>query len=289
MGSIIGLFILWYVFWGKDNPDVYKKISGAISKFITLAVIMAIFGGLTGLLSAGFGLFLPVIPFLVAGGIIKSVIKDSQGDKKRQQSVEYKEIREKFKLTQSAAKRAKILKSFNKKYQLNLTDDQIETIMNASYMSYYWEKELYDMTKNYEVEAQWMAGNSAWLRAYLKAFPVMDITSDFSVQHKIVIDTFNSVFREVNPASFSSIGQCINAINDKYLTAFDETTFMIAWKYLNANGHKYELPRVQAMKAESEIDRLMHQYESMDPSIDDLMNKYDSMGNANVPGGRLAR
>jgi hypothetical protein len=53
----------------------------------------------------------------------------------------------------------------------------------------------------------------------------------------------------------------VDAINKRYLTSFDETTFMIAYNFLNANDRKHELPRAGATKMYSELDSLMSKYD----------------------------
>ena len=136
--------------------------------------------------------------------------------------------------------------------------------MNASYVSYYWEKEIYDMTQDYSVPAEWLKSDTDWLRAYLMAFPVMDIASDFTVQKTIVINSYLQIFKAIQGKSYYSVDEMIKDVNNMYLVNFDEMTFMIAHKFLRENGFNFELPQIGVMKNMSEIDRLAQQYDKME-------------------------
>lgn len=248
-----------------------KSVLGTIPKliggFFTIIFVTVAFSLLAGGI---FSAFSGLIPFIVIASIISKLVKSGKNEKKREKSIEYREIKQNvnqgagYKLTQSTSKRVRIVSKFNKKFGLNLTDDQIERIMNASYVSYYWEKEIYDMTQDYNVQVEWLKSDTDWLRAYLMAFPVMDIASDFSVQKKIVVDAFYQIFKGITAKSYYSIDEMIKDVNNRYLVNFNEMTFMIAHKFLKQNGHDFELPRIGVTRVESDVEKLAREYDEME-------------------------
>ena len=243
-----------------------KLIAGLFLLFPATILFIVLAVTIGGLFSA-FGGFIPVV-FLFA--IISSLVKKGKNKTERESNVEYQEVKKTvnkgqgYNLTRSTGKRVRIVSKFNKKYNLRLTDDQIERIMNASYVSYYWEKEIYDMTQDYSVPAEWLKSDTDWLRAYLMAFPVMDIASDFTVQKTIVINSYLQIFKAIQGKSYYSVDEMIKDVNNMYLVNFDEMTFMIAHKFLRENGFNFELPQIGVMKNMSEIDRLAQQYDKME-------------------------
>ncbi len=273
MGTILFIVICWYLVKGREDPGVRRKMKsvlGTIPKliggFFTIIFVTVAFSLLAGGI---FSAFSGLIPFIVIASIISKLVKSGKNEKKREKSIEYREIKQNvnqgagYKLTQSTSKRVRIVSKFNKKFGLNLTDDQIERIMNASYVSYYWEKEIYDMTQDYNVQVEWLKSDTDWLRAYLMAFPVMDIASDFSVQKKIVVDAFYQIFKGITAKSYYSIDEMIKDVNNRYLVNFNEMTFMIAHKFLKQNGHDFELPRIGVTRVESDVEKLAREYDEM--------------------------
>jgi hypothetical protein len=277
MGAIIFAAICWYVISGKDDPKVRRKVKGAMGTIpkliagffllIPATVAMVILAATIGGLFSAFG---GLIPFIFIAAVISKIIKSGKKSAEREKNVEYQEIKrnvnqgEGYKLTRSTSKRVRIVSKFNKKFNLNLTDDQIERIMNASYVSYYWEKEIYDMTQDYSVQAQWLKADTDWLRAYLMAFPVMDIASDFSVQREIVKSSYFQIFKALQDKSFYSVDEMIKEVNNRFLVNFNEMTLMIAFKFLKENGYNFELPQIGVMRNESDVERLARQYDKMD-------------------------
>ncbi len=166
-------------------------------------------------------------------------------------------------LPKEASKRRKIIEKFNKKYELYLTESQIQRIVDASYYSYEWEREIADMNKEYNSVYEWFQGNTGWLRAYLKAFKVQSVCSDFNQQKQICFSEFDQVFREMDFASFYSQDDAIRSMNDKFFTDFNDLSFMIAYRFLEANGRKYDLTRKSVVKNESETDILARKYDRM--------------------------
>ncbi len=276
MGALIFLGICWYLVSGRDNPNVRKKargIMGTIPKliagFFLLIPATVILTVLAAMVSGLFSSLIGLIPVIAIIAIISKIVKAGKENTKRESNDEYRAIKEQvnsgqgFKLSRSTSKRVRIIRKFNKKFDLNLTDDQIERIMNASYVSYSWEKEIYEMTKDYKVDIEWLKSDTDWLKAYMKAFPVMDIASDFTVQKKIVLDSYYQIFKGVEGKTYYSIDEMIYDVNNKYLVSFDEVTFMIANRFLRENGYNFELPRIGVIRNESEVDRLAKQYDRM--------------------------
>ena len=66
---------------------------------------------------------------------------------------------------------------------------------------------------------------------------------------------------DINPDKFYTIDECVDYLNDKYLTTFDEVTFMIAYRFLEANKIHIDLPSQQVVKGSSELERLMNKYD----------------------------
>ena len=164
-------------------------------------------------------------------------------------------------LTKAVPKRRKIIQKFNQKYDLYLTDEEINRIVDASYMSNCWEREILDMDQKYDTVSQWYRGDSAWLRAYLHAFPVQNVTSDFESQRSICLDTFYQVFSEIDPGKYESVESCVREINHRFMTNFDDITFSVAHRFLADNGYKFELPHFDVRGVKSDIDRLKDKYD----------------------------
>ncbi len=274
MGTLIFIALCWYFVKGREDPGVRRKVRGLfgatkmlVGGFVSIIFITVAFSLLASGVFTAFG---GAIPFIFIAALISKAVKAGKNEQKREKSVEYREIKQTvnhgagYKLTQSTSRRVRIISKFNKKYNLNLTDDQIERIMNASYVSYYWEKEIYDMSQDYNVKAEWLKSDTDWLRAYLMAFPVMDIASDFSVQKRMIVESFNQIFKGLSASSYYSIDEMIIDVNNKYLVNFDEMTFMIAYKFLKQNGYNYELPRIGVMRNESDIEKLAREYDDME-------------------------
>lgn len=166
-------------------------------------------------------------------------------------------------LPREASKRRRIIEKFNKKYELYLTESQIQRIVDASYYSFEWEREIADMNKEYNSVYEWFQGNTGWLRAYLKSFRVQSVCSDFNQQKQICFSEFDQIFREIDFASAYSQDEAIHEMNDKFFTDFNDISFMIAYRFLEANGRKYNLPRSSVVRNESETDILARKYDRM--------------------------
>lgn len=260
MLSLVVLVIIWYALWGKNSPDASRTVNTPKKKtgvggVIALIIVLSILGSSSWsialvLLSLG-------LPVMLIGKLI-SLAKKTEA---REQSPEYRSMPEPFKLTETVSKRRKYVTKFNKEYELALTDEQIERIVDASYFSYSWEREIYDMSKDYNHPAEWYRSDTMWLRAYLRAFPMMNITSDFEMQRRVVEDAFRQIFIELPPGEFMTIDSAIEETNKRFFTLFDETTYMIAFRYMQTKGMKLEFPNALHRTMESEADRLAREYD----------------------------
>lgn len=163
-------------------------------------------------------------------------------------------------LTKSKTVRTSIVREFAGKYALGLTDEQTNLIVSASYSSLEWEKEIQMMSREYSVVNQWyVCGKEEWLHLYLKAFRNISITSDFEMQKKIVMKAFSEIVAE--PFSdYARISDCIESVNEKYYTAFDEISFMMTCKYMKEQGYEVKLPDGIVLKHRSEMDELIKKW-----------------------------
>lgn len=288
MGLLV-FFLIWYSLIGRNNPRIYNSMKDKLGKIITAIVLISVFSSvipsLWGLAVFFFAIMVVFSPFIFGGWLISSLFK---GGKKKNSTQEkwndfYKQSvkgSDPYKnspynksagrmgtspnftgLTRSVPKRKKIVQRFNKKYNLNLTDDEIELIVDASYVSFSWEREIYDMDQDMNSLFEWYNSETSWLRAYLRVLPVQSVSSDFKRQHELCIDIFDQMFTTLEPSSFATTADCIEAINNKYYTAFDDTTFMIAYNFLNRNGRIHSLPKGGVVHNESELDKLMKKYD----------------------------
>lgn len=276
------IFLIWYLGYARNNPGTYKRVEGKVGKIIFALVLLSVFGSfigpVLGLFIALLVMLLTFSPVLVIGYVLYKVLgggKNKQQKRGREQ-VNYNETtytRESFVsgLTKSVPKRRKIVKKFNKKFGLNLTDEEIDRIVDASYVSNGWEAEVNDMQKEYDTLSQWFRGNRGWLRIYLSQFPVHTISSDFERQRQICNDTYTHIFDNANPGAFGTVESCIDAINSEYFTSIDETSFMIIYRYLESIGKRYDLPSLGIIRNESELDKLRKKYdETSDAKVESV-------------------
>ena len=163
-------------------------------------------------------------------------------------------------LPSSPKRRRKIVVTFNEKYNLDLTDDQIDNIVNASYFSAAWHKEIVDMNKKYVTVHQWINGPLAWLRTYIYVFHIQDITSDLYQQERIVVYAFDQVFAYLDSLGPMTMANRIRIANQKFLTDFDDITFMNAYNFLRSKGINYEMKMDDVSQSYDPIDDLMEKY-----------------------------
>lgn len=271
---LLFIFFLWYGIYGRNNPRIYAKLH---DKFGLIVFLLFLISGFSGFSSA-FGFLLAISIVIAAFGapiwLVAWLIAKSSKGKARQKQNDYDYYKQHYNqastvntgttvtgLTRAVPKRRKIIQKFNQKYDLYLTDEEINRIVDASYMSNCWEREILDMDQKYDTISQWYRGDSAWLRAYLHAFPVQNVTSDFESQRSICLDTFYQIFAEIDPGKYESVESCVREINQRFMTNFDDITFSIAHRFLADNGYSFSLPRYDMHGAKSDIDRLKDKYD----------------------------
>lgn len=258
---VLVFFVIWYFLYAQNKPDTYKKIDGKVGKIIALLIV---FSAASSVIPAFLDLSIILLVFFFPLIALILVVKGLLGmgrkkrDRRNMTSSQYDGMTT---LTKSVPKRKKIIRKFNKKYDLNLNDDEMDRIVDASYLYISWEKEIYDMQDEYDTISQWYMGGTGWFRVYLSVFPVHTISSDFSRQRQICLETFAQIFDEINPGSYGSVEDCIEDINNQYFSSFNETTFMVVYRFLESCGKKYELPSLGIIKNETELDRLRKKYD----------------------------
>ena len=268
---ILLVFLIWYFGFARNNPNRYKKVEGKVGKIILALVLLSVFSSFIGpLLGISIALLVCLVTFspIIALGYVVCKILGIGNNKKTNVGAAQIHARASHNnsvssmLTRSVPKRKRIVEKFNKKYDLTLTEDEIDRIVDASYLSVIWENEIYEMQNEYDSIYQWYSGNTNWLRTYIKVFPVQNISSDIVRQKQICIKNFCEVFDEIKMNNFLSIDECIEVINEKYYSFFDETTLMIAYRFLESNGKHYDLPSLGLVRNESELDKLRRKYDA---------------------------
>ncbi|MBQ9934379.1 MAG: hypothetical protein IJO70_00855 [Lachnospiraceae bacterium] len=166
-----------------------------------------------------------------------------------------------FELAEGENKRYNIVRDFSKKYGLSLSSDKIDLIVDASYISYYWAKEIHDMDKEYTRISDWYKGETVWLRVYMYAFPHLNISSDFDVQYEYVMSYFKKVFDEIPMSKYKTVEEYIREVNRKFLTTLDEISFMTMVRFMKEEGIEIELPSGDKVINESEVEKLMRKYD----------------------------
>lgn len=156
--------------------------------------------------------------------------------------------------------RRKIISKFNDKYNLTLTSDEIRTIASATYMSIEWASEVYSMDRKYDSLYEWLGQGNSWLRIYLYVFNVQNISAVFNKQEELVFQSFNTIFSEMCVDETLPTEVIIQNINSKYLTNFDETTFMLAINYMESKGKRYKYGAPILTRMESDIENLTRKY-----------------------------
>lgn len=266
MGSIFFIIFLVMMFKGKGRDALGSDLFKVIFTLCILGSVSSFFFG----------------PLQFVGGIavfvwlIRKLLKKSRKEEwdakwqsgSRQDTV-YREYKEQAKKTSkssilpaAAKKRRKIVESFNEKYELYLTPEQIKGIVDASYFSEIWKKEIEAMTKKYETLSQWYQGYTKWLRVYLRVFHVQEVTSDIRQQESICVYAFEEVFLYADSLSDMPLSEKIRAVNDKFYASFDDVSFMIAYRFLESKGKKHDLGRSGIVREDADIDELLHKYDS---------------------------
>ncbi len=164
-------------------------------------------------------------------------------------------------LARPLAKRKKVIREFNQKYRLTLTDEEVNRIAEASYVSEGWKKETEAMTQKYDTIGQWFQGPTGWLRVYIYVFQVQNISSDFALQKQICLEALDEVIGYGCEPEGMTIEERVNRINKRYFTYFDEMSFMIAWRFLEQEGRAHKLSRPDLVRnVDEDLDELERKY-----------------------------
>lgn len=164
-------------------------------------------------------------------------------------------------LPKAVKKREKIVAAFNEQYHLCLTEDEQKRMVEASYLSEGWKRELEAMSERYDAAQQWLMGPTCWLRVYMYVFCVQTISSDFQRQETICMETFDEVMRYAESLTELTLEEKITRVNDRFFSSFTETSFMMAYRYMQSKGKTYQLEQVEVMKNETEAEQIMSKYQ----------------------------
>ena len=274
--AIMGIFFVIFIIimFNKNKPD--NRNSQLFKTLITASIIMSVVASLVPFL----GIF-AFIAFIVY--FTTQFNKKKKSDKRREQygwdpqrwDAEHdnpgvynmyrgvKSTLEKTKaLPQSSAKRKKIVDSFNKKYDLDLTEEQVQCIVNSTYMSEIWRKEVEAMNRKYENVYEWFQGYTKWLRVYIHAFHVQEITSDIRQQENICMYAFEEIFQYAELFPELPLSEKIREVNSKFFTSFDDVSFMIAYRFLESKGKHHKLGSADIVRSDEQLDELLEKYKT---------------------------
>lgn len=276
--NIVAIAIIIYLFRKKDTrkSDVAK-----VSAFPIIALMILSFTVNDGfLVLVTLGIMSYIIIKALKGGTHNKRAKDygwqtndNRWDPRRntvpegtmggyEKRVEYGRDGKPLKpVSRNAGKRRRVVNKFNEEYGLNLTDNQVLCIVDASYMSAGWKTELTAMNQKYENVYEWLESDTRWLRAYLYVLSIQDVSPDFEEQHRIVTSTFQEIFNYSDSLGDMSLDEKIKTINEKYFASFNRVTYMIAYRFLEYQGFKHKLDSVEAFKYQDEMDRLKGKYD----------------------------
>ena len=168
-----------------------------------------------------------------------------------------------FGLDRAPKKRAAIIRKLNKLYDLNLKERQIESIVNASYASRGWAREVKAMGRVYASPYEWTQAGDSWLRIYLYAYSIMDIIPDYKLQEEVVVRAFDEAFTYGCGNGDLPLEVVVQNINSRFFTKFDELTFLKAVEYMKTKGKHYSF-------ATSVMD-------TVNTRMEDLEAKYSKM------------
>ena len=159
-------------------------------------------------------------------------------------------------------KRMEIVERFNEAYGLTLNEEEMATIVDASYLSDDWKKEIIAMNRRYESMLEWLGGDTAPIRVYMQAFNLQSISSDFSRQWQITESAFMEVMAYADSLRGFTYEQRLQKVNDHFFTSFNDATFMIAYRYLQSRGHYYDIGSSYVPKDQDlDLEERMQRYE----------------------------
>lgn len=268
MGSIVVLLALWYISVGRNQPKSYKKIKKNRNKWLPLIIILIFLSAASSTLWILWPLMMAALPVYILYKIIRAILpkKDAQQEPDYRSYTTKRERNNAMprasQLPDAVSKRIRIVEKFNKKYDLNLTESQIQTMVDASYVSTDWELFLHSMTQEYATVHQWFAsGQNGWLRVYLRVFNTQTVSPDMQQQKQICLDSFHQIFQYADLSSYNTPAWDIRNVNNKFMTNFDDTSFMLAYRFLEENGIHPKLGSVKIMDADEELEALKRKYE----------------------------
>lgn len=269
MGILFFLIILGLVLGDDKRRSMAFK---AIKYFFGAMILMSLFVNFLNI--PGMALLA-----LIGAGFAFKKASDKRKAEQNESEVDYREVKRRWEqqkangtprytsqseyvkehsstvLPKGAEKRKRLVQNFNEKYNLTLTDDEIKRIVDSSYLSDAWRKEIEAMTRNYESVYEWFAGDTDWLRIYVHAFQVQTISSDFNLQKDICIKTFDQVMTYAESFEHLTLDERIHKVNEKFFTVFDETSFMAVYRFMEAQGRHYDLLKVDILRNEDELER----------------------------------
>ena len=265
MYILLGLLALYIIILPFGVKKANKYMNGMLDNFwwvafaaFALAVAISIAGYSDGIL---YDQCIELVATMIIGSPILAIRNMRRKKKKVMESEQESKELAVFDLPDRSDARKRIVRKFNKKFDLSLREEEIERIVNGSFHSEEWAREIAAMKERYSTESEWYSGETAWLRAYLRAFNVQNVSSDFKLQREMCLDNFNEIFESTDFSTFYSIDACIEYINNRYMTNFNDISFMIAYRFLENNGKTYKLPITDIVEATSEIDRLAEKYD----------------------------
>ena len=268
MGSIVILLVLWWVFIGRNEPKSYKKVKKNKNKWLPVIVILIILSAASSTFWILWPLLMAALPFYIIYKLIRAIFaKKEKPDARDYNSYTTKRERNNAmprasQLPNAVDKRIRIVTKFDKKYGLNLTESQIQTMVDASYVSTDWEYFLHLMTQEYAGVHQWFAsGQTGWLCVYLRVFNTQTVSPDMQQQKRICLDSFRQIFQYTDLSAYNTPAGDIRNVNNKFMTNFDDTSFMLAYRFLEENGIHHELGSVKIMDADGELEALKRKYE----------------------------
>lgn len=261
--GIIVFFLIWYFAYARNNPKIFSKLKKKKGLIIFIMIALFLSNGFGSLFSISLGIGTFLIPAYIIYRVIKSFTAPAEAAKdKETKEVRNSTIPKSEQLPNAVPKRIKIVEKFNDKYNLTLTPSQIQTIVDASYVSTDWEYLILSMQKEYQTIHQWYkAPIGGWLRIYLKVFDIQTVSSDMAQQKRICIDSFDQIFRSIDLKAYNTPAWDISRINNTYMTNFDDISFMMAYRFLEANGRKYTLGEVEILHTDDELSDLKKKYD----------------------------
>ena len=117
---------------------------------------------------------------------------------------------------------------------------------------------------NYANLGMWYKADDSkmsWLRVYLAAFPVKEITSDIDEQYNIVVDKhFKNLVLEINKKDFLTNEEIIKYINGTFYLTFDKNSFAVFKSIMKKNESSIVLKNEGQVGFDTELTKLIRDY-----------------------------